>query len=458
MSVQLKKGQRLLGVKIKRIGINGEGVANYKGKILFVNGAITGEVCDVRVADVQKTFATGNVIKLKKKSKNRVKPFCEVYGKCGGCQLQHLDYTAQLELKKDLLRQALEKFKPQGYKNYPLLDTIGMENPKNYRNKAQFQLASFHGKVVSGLYELNSHKIVDLSNCPIQDERTQKVMNTAVRLLEKYKLPIYNERSRTGNFRTLMTRVALATGEVQLVFITAKAEFPKKEVIIKELQALHPEITSIMQNINAKRTSEIFGNKTLNLWGKSAINERLGDVAFELSARAFFQLNPVQTKKLYELAISALDLTSEDILVDAYCGVGTIGLSAAKFVKEVRGMDTIPQAIADAQKNAETLGISHATYEVGTAEHLLPKWINEGFQLTSVIVDPPRSGLDERLIQTLLEITPEKFVYISCNVSTLARDMVKLSQKYEVESMQSVDMFPHTARCEVVVKMKLKSN
>ncbi|MDR2465542.1 MAG: 23S rRNA (uracil(1939)-C(5))-methyltransferase RlmD [Streptococcaceae bacterium] len=453
MAIQLFQNQKIQNLKIKRLGINGEGVSNYKGMTIFVEGALPKEVVDVQIKTVSKRFGFATVLKMKKASKDRVQPFCHLYERCGGCQIQHLSYPAQLEFKKDLLHQALVKFKPKGYETYKLLDTLGMGNPLHYRNKAQFQFGKGKGSVVAGLYAMNSHQLIDLSNCPVQEKSTQQVANTVKEVLNKFGASIYDERRNKGLFKRMMIRVGVMTGEVQLVLITRTNEFPKKEEIISEIKRIHPEIKSIMQNIQPKVSSEIFGEKTILLSGKRAIVERLEELSFDLSARAFFQLNPAQTKILYEEARRAIQVDAEDTLVDAYCGVGTIGLSLAKQVKKILGMDITPQAIEDALVNAKNLGVENTEYVVGKAEEVLPRWVRSGEKITGIIVDPPRTGLDEALIRTILTIQPEKFVYISCNVSTLARDLVEIAKVYDVEYMQSVDMFPHTARCEVVVKL-----
>ncbi len=250
-----------------------------------------------------------------------------------------------------------------------------------------------------------------------------------------------------------MVRVGVATGEIQLVFITNSPKLPQKNALIREINQRIPEVVSIMQNVQSKKTSLIMGDDTIHLWGKEAIEERLNELTFDLSARAFFQLNPQQTSILYQEGIKALALTKDETVVDAYCGVGTIGLSVAKQAKEVRGMDIIPQAIENAKENAKRIGAANTHYETGTAEELLPKWFKEGFKPDSIIVDPPRTGLDDKLLQAIIQQPPKKMVYISCNVSTLARDLVKLATVFRVDYLQSVDMFPQTARCEVVVKL-----
>ncbi|MGX7244620.1 23S rRNA (uracil(1939)-C(5))-methyltransferase RlmD [Enterococcus quebecensis] len=456
MTTQLLKEGQTIPLKIKRLGINGEGIGYYKKTIVFVPGALPKEDISVEITKVAPRFVEGQLKKIIKAAPERVTPPCPVYEACGGCQLQHLSYPAQLLFKKDLLKQSLNKFRPRNFENYQLPKTIGMKNPWNYRNKAQFQLRKIDGEVEAGLYQADSHRLVPIDDCLVQQPATTKVMNALVELLNKYQLPIYNERKNSGIFRTLMVRVGVKTNEVQVVFITQSVKFPQKKALVEEITQHLPEVVSIMQNVQNKRTSIVMGDETIHVWGKESIEEKINEVTFDLSPRAFFQLNPEQTEVLYDEALKALDLQPNETVVDAYCGVGTIGLSVAKQAKEVRGMDIIPAAIEDAKMNAERLGVTNTHYEVGTAEELLPKWLQSGFKPDAIIVDPPRTGLDQKLLKAILKQPPKKMVYISCNVSTLAKDLVDLAKVFDVNYLQSVDMFPQTARCEVVVKLTRK--
>lgn len=450
MNVVLK--QRI-PLKIKRMGINGEGIGFYKKTLIFVPGALKGEEVFCQISSVRRNFAEAKLLKINKKSKNRVDPACSIYKECGGCQIMHLQYDKQLEFKTDVIRQALMKFKPEGYENYEIRKTIGMSEPEHYRAKLQFQVRSFGGNVKAGLYAQGTHRLIDIKDCLVQDSLTQEMINRVAELLGKYKLPIYNERKIAG-VRTVMIRRAQASGEVQLIFITSKRlDF---DDVVNELVREFPELKTVAVNINASKTSDIYGQITEVIWGQESINEEVLDYDFSLSPRAFYQLNPKQTQILYSEAVKALDVKDDDDLIDAYCGVGTIGLAFAGKVKSVRGMDIIPEAIQDAKENALHMGFTNTHYEAGKAEDIIPRWYSEGFRANALIVDPPRTGLDDKLLNTILKMPPEKMVYVSCNTSTLARDLVTLTKVYHVHYIQSVDMFPHTARTEAVVKLQRK--
>jgi 23S rRNA (uracil1939-C5)-methyltransferase len=441
---------------IKRLGINGEGVGYFKRQVVFVPGALPGEEVVVEATKVHPKFAEAKIKKIRKQSEHRIKPLCPVYDQCGGCQLQHLDYRQQLNEKRDIVIQALERHTKLKIDQLEIRPTIGMENPWGYRNKSQFQVGEKDGKVLAGLYGLNSHNLINIEQCAVQHPATTKATETVKTILQDLKIPIYNEKKRSGIVRTIVARTGVQTGELQIVLITTKKELPKKDIIIQHIKKKLPEVNSIVQNVNGERTSVIFGKDTATLDGSDFIQETLGDLQFELSARTFFQLNPEQTVKLFNEAKAAAKLTGKEKLVDAYCGVGTIGLWMADKAGEVRGMDVIPESIDDAKKNAAKHGAKHAKFFVGKAEELLPKWLKENWRPDIIVVDPPRTGCDPEFLKTVLKIKPKTFVYVSCNPSTLAKDIAALSSHYKIEYMQPVDMFPHTAQIESVTRLVLK--
>ncbi|MCO4489289.1 RNA methyltransferase, TrmA family [Streptococcus infantarius subsp. infantarius] len=447
--MNLKVKQRI-PLKIKRMGINGEGIGFYKKTLVFVPGALKGEDIFCQITAVKRNFAQARLLTINKKSKFRVEPKCPIYQKCGGCQIMHLRYDKQLEFKDDLIAQSLKKFKPVGHEKFEIRHTLGMEVPYHYRAKLQFQTRFFKGNVKAGLFEEGSHRLVDIKDCLVQDELTQTIINRVTELLEKHHIPIYDERKIAG-IRTVMIRKAKSSNQVQIIFITSRDVFLAP--LIKQLTAEFEAIKGIAVNFNRSKSSEIYGGKTEVIWGDADISEEVLDYHFSLSPRAFYQLNPEQTQVLYSQAVAALDVTEDDHVIDAYCGVGTIGFAFAGKVKSVRGMDIIPEAIEDAKKNAQRMGFDNTYYEAGRAEDIIPKWYKEGYRADALIVDPPRTGLDDKLLDTILKYQPAKMVYVSCNTATLARDLVKLSKVYDVHYIQSVDMFPHTARTEAVVKL-----
>jgi 23S rRNA (uracil1939-C5)-methyltransferase len=456
-SIKISQGQTF-PLTIKRLGINGEGVGHYKRQVVFVPGALPGEEVVVEATKIHPKYAEGKVKKIRKQSPFRVKPPCPIYEECGGCQLQHLAYEQQLKEKRDIVIQAMERHTKLHVNKLDIRSTIGMEDPWSYRNKSQFQVGQLkNGKVIAGLYGQDSHRLVPIQNCMVQHPLTNKVSEEVKQILEDFQVPIYDERKRKGIVRTIVTRAGFRSGEVQVVLITTQKEVPRKKLIMAEIQKRLPEVKSLVQNINGNKTSLIFGEKTLHLSGEEVIQETLGDLSFELSARAFFQLNPVQTVKLYDEVKKAAGLTGQEKIADAYCGVGTIGMWLASGASEVRGMDTIEAAIIDAQENAKRHGIDNATYVTGTAEHWLPKWVEEGWKPDVVVVDPPRTGCDQKLLNAIKKVKPKKFVYVSCNPSTLAKDIEYLAKDYKVEYIQPVDMFPHTAHVECCSLLVLKN-
>ncbi|MBO8164608.1 MAG: 23S rRNA (uracil(1939)-C(5))-methyltransferase RlmD [Brevibacillus sp.] len=450
---QIRVGQPMT-LTIKSLGINGEGIGYYKKKIVFVEGALPGEVVRAEVTRAEKNYATARLLKVVKHAPERIEPPCPVYSECGGCSLQHLAYEAQLVSKQALVEESLRKY--AGLSDPPVAAAIGMTNPWGYRNKAQFQVGRQNGRMIAGLYQPGSHRLVDLRDCAIQHEETNRIAAKAREVLEKLNIPPYDERKQTGLIRTIVARVAFATGESQLTLITAEPHIPRRKELILELRCQIPSLVSIVQNVNPKKTSLVFGEKTITLWGKPSIVEKLGELSFNLSARAFFQLNPEQTVKLYEEVKKAARLSGRERVFDLYCGTGTISLWLAPAAREVRGIEIIPEAVEDARENARNNGIDNVSFHAGKAEVLMPKWAKQGLVPDVVVVDPPRTGLDPALIETLLLVRPKRIVYVSCNPSTLGKDINRLLAGYELRHVQPIDMFPHTPHVESVALLTLK--
>ena len=445
-------------VTIKRIGINGEGIGYYKRQAVFIPGAIVGEEVVAKCTKVAKGYSEAELIRVKKKSLNRVKPPCPLYGKCGGCQLQHMSYGEQLTSKRSMLIHAIER-----YAEMPLhvlekitRETLGMENPFNYRNKASMPVAQDNDGLLVGLFELNSRRLIPVENCPIHYEGVNHVIRHAVDLLDDFMVYPYNYKSKKGTIRHLVVRQSRSSNEIQVTFVMANDSFPKMEALARELMQACPDVKSVFMSVHDTDEHEIFGTSAKLIRGKDTINDTLGHLKFNLSAKSFYQLNSEQTYVLYNEVKNAANVTSNENVIDAYCGVGTIGQFLARDAKEVRGVDTNKDAIEDANKNARLNDLKNISYNVGDAGTVVPKWVKGGFKPDVMVVDPPRMGLDTQMINLILQVKPKTLIYVSCNPSTLAKNLSKLRGQYKVDYVQPIDMFPQTANVEAVVKLVRK--
>lgn len=444
-------------ITIKRLGINGEGIGYYKKKIIFIPGALPDEVVVAKIVKSYPHYIQGELVRIKEKSPDRVDFPEGVDPEIGGLELVHLSYDKQLEFKKNNMLESLRKYHPRNYNKYKVKNTIAAPDPWHYRNKAQYQIEKDHGQLKLGLFAPNSHRLIDLPKMPTQSEDTQKTERKIKVLIEKLHVPVANYRRHLPGIKTVVVRQSEATKEIQVTLITIGHKIKNLIPLAKEIMKLD-HVVSVYQNETEWQNPQVWGNKTEKLLGKNQITEEILGKKFALSPRAFFQLNPVQTINLYSEALKYLDLTPDQTLIDAYSGVGTLGILAADRVKQVVGIETIPEAVKDAQHNVELNHIKNADYIQGSVEKVLPELQNSGVAINALIVDPPRTGLAKSLIKTLLWVKPETFVYISCNPSTLAQDLVLLSEAYDVRVIQNVDMLPQTPRCEAIAKLVLRKD
>ena len=445
MTAPVKKNDQL-SVDIEDLTHDGAGVAKVDGYPLFIQGGLPDEKAKVHVLKTLKNYGFAKIVEIEVASPDRVDAPCPVFSQCGGCQLQHLSYKAQLKWKEKMVRDVMKRI---GKIDVPVHPVKGMDNPWHYRNKAQIPFGLNGDAPIAGFYKTKSHAIVDTDRCLIQTPEADAILAGLKPRLWKLGIKPYNEQTKQGMLRHVVVRKARATGEVMVVLVTKKRKFPQAEEAIALIRKLVPNVTSIMQNINPETTNVIFGNETIHLWGQDTIEDHIGGVRFEISARSFYQVNPIQTEVLYKQALDYAQLTGKETVIDAYCGIGTISLFMAKKAKYVMGVEIVPQAIEDAKRNAKLNGLDNTYFEAGPAEEVIPRWYKEGKTADVLMVDPPRKGCDESLLKTILEQRPNRIVYVSCNPATLARDLRILEDGgYQTQEVQPVDMFPHTGHVE----------
>lgn len=444
-----------LTVQVEDLTHDGAGVAKVEGYPLFIPNVLPGEEVEIRVTKTNKRYGFAQLVEVKKASPDRVDPPCHVYWDCGGCQLQHLSYAGQLVQKRKTVRDVMDRIGKLPH--VPVHEVKGMDNPWRYRNKSQIPFSERNGKTVAGFYKTRTHDIVDTDVCLIQSEEADHLMATIKRRLHELGIHAYDEVKHRGMLRHLVVRKARATGQVMVVLVMRTKSIPQQAAIIDVVKSVVPDVTSIMLNVNSKKTNVIFGDETILLYGEPVIVDTIGDIQFEISARSFYQINPEQTEVLYKQALEYANLTGDETVIDAYCGIGTISLFLAQQAKEVYGVEIVPQAIEDAKRNAELNAMDNAYFEAGPAEEVIPNWYKSGKEFDVLVVDPPRKGCDEHLLNTILEHKPGRIVYVSCNPATLARDLRILEDGgYRTQEIQPVDMFPHSSHVECVARLELK--
>jgi 23S rRNA (uracil1939-C5)-methyltransferase len=453
-TIPVKKND-FINVEFEDLTHDGAGVAKVDGYPIFVPGGLPGEKAKVKVTKANKGYGFGRLMEITEKSSFRVECPAEDEHKYGGCQLQHISYEGQLKYKENQVKQVLTRIgKLEDVVVHPIL---GMEQPWHYRNKAQVPVGEKDGKLIAGFFKPRSHEIVDTNESLLHLDEINEAINAVKEIAGELGIQPYNEENHKGVLRHIMARYGRKTGELMVVVVTRTNEIPQRNKLVEEIIARLPKVVSIVHNVNSKKTNVIMGDKTEVLWGNEVIYDYIGEVKFAISARSFYQVNPEQTKVLYGKALEYAGLTGEESVIDAYCGIGTISLFLAQKAKKVFGVEIVPEAIEDAKRNAELNGITNAEFAVGEAETVIPAWYKEGNSADVLVVDPPRKGCDEALLQTIIDMKPKKVVYVSCNPATLARDLrIFEDGGYKTVEVQPVDMFPQTTHVECVAKLTIK--
>lgn len=453
MEIPVNKNEEYI-VDIIDNGFEGEGIAKINGYTIFVPSAIKGERVKILILKTTKSHAFAKLIQIMDKSEDRAEVDCNSYKRCGGCNLRHIKYEKTLELKKDIVQNLVNKSLK---KKIQVENTVGMEKPIFYRNKAQYPIGKDkEGKAIVGVFANRTHEIIEFKECQIQTKISQEIAKFIVEFINENNISVYDEKTGKGLFRHIIVKYGMKTDEVMCVLVCTSKNLPKEEELKERLLVKFPNIKTIVKNINKKNTNVILGNENIVIYGNGYIRDKLGDYIFNISAMSFYQINPVQTEKLYKLAIEGANLSKDDIAFDLYCGIGTIGIFAANYVKKVYGIEIVEQAIEDAKENAKINGIENAQFIAGDVEKTLGELIYVKEIMPDVVfVDPPRRGLDENTIENLLKIEPKKIIYISCNPATLVRDLSKLEEKYEINKITPVDLFPFTSHVEnITILMK----
>lgn len=448
-------------VAVEKIVAGGAGFGRLDGEAVFIPYACPGDIVQAEITKKKKDYAFAHISEIKHSSKHRVEPSCtyyfnpqkaRIYGEkyryCGGCDFQHIDYPKQLEIKENILKEAL--FKIGGLKDIPVLPIIPMENPWGYRNKIQLPVGVHKKKLLIGFYKPGSHEIVDILDCLVQDKLATPVIDAVRVLIDKYRFFPYNEETHRGWLRHILIRTARYSENVFVVLITRSENFPKVSQFCAELKRKAPRVSGIFQNINPGKTNVILGRKTKKIWGEDFITEKIGQITYLIKSTAFFQINPVQTEKLYKLVKDMAGCTGNETVFDLYCGSGGIGIFLAEKAKKIIGIDESFESIESARMNARYNKLPHCMFIQGRVEHVLLKYRRKDVKKPIIILDPPRSGCSEKVLQMVAQMNG-KIMYVSCNPATLARDIkILVSGGYHLDCIAPVDMFPHTSHIEAV--------
>ena len=459
----------IVRLTISDIGTDGEGIGKVDGYTLFVKDAVIGDTITARVIKLKKNYGYGRLMEVIEPSKDRVEPVCPVARQCGGCQIQQMSYDAQLDFKRKLVEGNLRRI--GGFPDINVLPVIGMDEPYHYRNKAQYPVGrDKDGNVVIGFYAGRTHCIIDNQDCAIGARENVKILTAIRDYINENKVSVYDENTGKGAVRHILIRKGFHTGQVMVCIVVNGESLPQEDKLVAKLTGLElwenetngkldsvkgkavPYISSVMVNINRENTNVILGDRCRTLWGKDYIEDSINGITFQISPLSFYQVNPVQTEKLYGKALEFAGLTGNEVVWDMYCGIGTISLIMATRAKKVYGVEIVPAAIENAKNNARINGLDNAEFYVGKSEEIAPELAEQGAVPDVIVVDPPRKGCDEALLDTIVKMQPERVVYVSCDSATLARDLKYLAARgYEVKTVQPVDQFCHTVHVESVV-------
>lgn len=454
-------------VTIEDIGVDGEGIGKVDGYTLFIKDAVIGDVVEAKIMKAKKQYGYARLMNIVEKSQYRVEPVCPVAKQCGGCQIQEMSYERQLVFKEQKVRGNLERIGglPAELLNKVMEPVVGMDNPFHYRNKAQFPVGiDKDGKAVAGFYAGRTHQIIPNTDCALGVDVNQRILEEVLRFMNEFGIRAYDEAEHQGLVRHVLIRYGFTTKEIMVCLVVNGTKIPKVEVLVERLREIDG-MTSITFSINRDKTNVIMGSEIRLLWGKEYIVDYIGDVKYQISPLSFYQVNPIQTEKLYDLALEYARLTGAETVWDLYCGIGTISLFLAQRAKQVYGVEIVPQAIEDARCNAKINGITNAEFIVGKAEEVLPQYYS-GYEMEHgqkayadvIVVDPPRKGCEESLLKTMTEMGPERIVYVSCDSATLARDVKYLRGRgYEVERVRGVDQFPMSVHVETIVLLQRRT-
>ena len=454
MEAPIKKNQEYI-VDIIDNGFEGEGIAKIDNFTIFIPNAIKGEKIKILIVKVLSSHAFGKVIEIIKKSNKRVESDCDTYKRCGGCNLRHIKYEETLKMKQNAVQSLVNKTLN---KKVQVEETLGMQSPYFYRNKAQYPVGiDKDGKPQIGVFANRTHEIIPIKKCFIQNEKSEELSKFVFNWIIKNNISIYDEKTRNGLVRHIVTKIGIKTSEIMCIIVINGDKIPKEDELVKEILSNFPNVKTIVKNINTKNTNVIMGKENINLYGDGYIEDILGEYRFKISPLSFYQVNPIQAEKLYNIGVQATKISKDDIVFDLYCGIGTISLFMSKYAKKVYGIEIVEEAVKDAKENALKNNVENTEFIAGDVEEVLDELINEKNIIPDIVmVDPPRKGLDNKSIDNIIKICPKKLVYISCNPATLVRDLSKLEDVYEIQSIKPVDMFPFTSHVECVSMLQLK--